>query len=183
MEWLRERNAFGECAEEDAWILAGRVQAFVESAGGGLDVSRVQLMRQILKFVHMRQWNGFNDLSGPGHRSFKPQGWTPHREQVWRDWIDRTFTLEDWQTDVIGPVFGTDERSWEARCTGWRDELFQYLPAWMQRDVGLADAVDLTPMDLSVQDDYVDPRTAKIDPYILERGGGGKFRKRGGGGF
>jgi hypothetical protein len=173
-------DAYGDSLEADAWDLATRIQGLVESKGAGLDLSLAKLSRQIMKFVQMRQWYGFNDITGPGHRSFRPPGWNAHRERALQDWIQRTFTLDIWQEAVLGPVFGTDERYWEARCNGWREEMLLYLPAWIQRSVSLADAVDLTPLELEVQDDYVDPRNAKIDPYLLERGGGGKFKKRSG---
>jgi hypothetical protein len=71
--------------------------------------------------------------------------------------------LEDWQKEIIEPVFGTNERMWEVTCFGWRDELFCFLPWWVKRSI--------VPELLSEEGTGEDSEDrSKIDPYLMEHG-------------
>jgi hypothetical protein len=74
---------------------------------------------------------------------------------------------------VIQPVFGTDERLWEASIgKGWRMEIMEFLPWWIVRDLDIFEDIDPTPLPDPVEIAALEASTKKaIDPYIQEHGG------------
>jgi transposase len=66
---------------------------------------------------------------------------------------------------VLDPVFGNDVRLWEAGIEGWREELIQFLPFWIQRSRDIVETFDATPLDLTEE-----VFAEKVDPYLLEHG-------------
>lgn len=176
MDWSELFDIYGwddRAASDDALELAERIVAWAACKGVKIELTLDRLARQILRYVWMRQETGAYMIVGPRHTRLTPTGWTAHHERIWRDWIDHAFELETWNAVVMAPVFGTDVRSWEARIDGWRDELFTFLPTWIARSMTRFEEIDVTPLPEPEPED-VDPRTAKIDPYLLEHGRRGR---------
>lgn len=159
-------------AAEDMTMLTEQIARFVGRQRLTLELTPNRLVRQLLQYVWWRQRAGALDLSAPRHSRTMPTGWTATHERVWTDWIWHIFDQEDWRQYVIAPVFGTDVRSWEVKCDGWREEIFSFLPLWIARSMTRFEEIDPTPLPEPEPED-TDPRTAKIDPYLLEH------RKRG----
>ena len=61
-----------------------------------------------------------------------------------------------------------DVRLWESPIDGWREELIQFLPFWIQRSRAIVEAFDATP--LNPADEKAGEKAEKIDPYLLEHG-------------
>lgn len=172
MEWSEYFEPYGwdDCAAiDDLFAVAERTETWVRAHGKvGLELKPVRLARQMLHYVWMRaQGLRWSDIDGPRHVRRAPVGWTSRHERLWVDWIHHRFELDEWRQQVLDPVFGTDERSWEARCAGWRDEVFAFLPRWIARDLGRFEEIDVTPLPEPEPED-TDPRLANIDPYLLE---------------
>lgn len=161
---------------DDALDMAECIVRWIRAEGAEPELKTVtKLAAQIVVFVQLRHRARFLDISNPTHHRIVPEEWTAHEEAVWRDWIQRRFTLEDWRTAVLYPVFGTGARQWEDRIPGWRDELFLLLPWWIRRSRWIVEENDPTPLEEPVEEDLF--RTSKIDPYLLEHGGGGRRRR------
>jgi hypothetical protein len=161
-------------ARVDAGLVAAAIQEWVAKVGGcSLCVSERQLAGQLLEYIAHRQTTRAIDLSGPQHNQRIPAGWSQEDEVVWTDWIAHRFTMEDWETHVIAPIFGTDVRSWEAGCEEWRWEVFAFLPTWIQRSAAHLALIDPRPYPDPDPTDG-DPRKAAIDPYLLEHGRRGR---------
>ena len=160
-------------AAEDMTLLAERIARFVGRQHLTLELKPNRLARQLLQYVWWRQRAGALELSAPRHERVCPAGWTAEHERIWIDWIWHVFELDDWQKLVIEPVFGTDVRSWEANCQSWREEIFTFLPLWIARSMARFEEIDPTPLPEPEPED-TDPRTAKIDPYLLEHGKRGR---------
>lgn len=158
-------------AAEDALAIAERITVWVARKGVALELPPPRLARQILQYVWMRQTTPWHEIDGPRHQRSLPVGWTRQHERIWCDWIVHVFELEAWQREVMDPVFGTDTRSWEPE--GWRDEIFHFLPRWIVRSIARFEEIDPTPLPDPEPED-ADPRTAKIDPYLLEHGRRGR---------
>jgi hypothetical protein len=159
-----------DCAAmDDLLAVAERTTAWVRAHGKvGLELVPAQLARQLLDYVCLRgRGASWSDLDGPRYTRSLPVGWTAHHERLWNDWIHYSFAIEDWRRQVLDPVFGTDERSWEVGCAGWRDEVFAFLPRWIVRDMVRFVEIDATPLPEPEPED-TDPRLAKIDPYLVE---------------
>jgi len=86
-------------------------------------------------------------------------------EEVWQEWLSYHFSLDDWRSEVMNPIFGADMRTWEASCPNWRMEIFVYLDDWVQRSTEIVAAFDMTPLQEVVEDEHGD-----IDPYLIENG-------------
>jgi hypothetical protein len=158
MEW----NDLVTDAATDIESIIDLFRNFVESRGCYLGIDRRRLAHQILRYVQLRSTVGEHEISNPRFTVTTPPGWSKEKEQDWTVWIHHTFRLEDWQTEVMDPVFGTDERWWEGACSGWREEIFVFLPWWIKRFVVVNEE--------EVDDKKEDDRDAKIDPYVLEHG-------------
>lgn len=160
-------------AAEDAVALADSVIRYIRWRGFAPSLSRAQLARQILQYIWMRQRLPWHEISIPRHKRHMPEGWSRIMESVWLDCIDQKCELETWGSEVIEPVFGRDERTWEAYCPGWRQELFSFLPYWIERNSERFAELDPTPLPDPAPEEK-DPRLAKIDPYLLEHGRRGR---------
>lgn len=124
----------GYCLAEDARLLADRIVAWIRHAGAETELNTAQrLAAQIIAFVCARHRAEFMSIGNPGHRIMFPADWTVEEEEVWEEWLRWRFSLEGWRRIVMKPVFGTATHSWEDRIPGWRDELFLWLPFWVQR--------------------------------------------------
>ena len=167
MDWeeLFEPYGWDDCAAaDDMVLLAERIERFVSRQGVGLSLPLPRLARQLLEYVWMRQRSSAYEIAF-ARRPVLPAGWTAAHERHWVDWIWHVFDLDDWRNSVMGPVFGTDVRSWEV--DGWREEIFEFLPTWIARSLKRFEEIDVTPLPEPEPED-VDPRSAKIDPYLLE---------------
>ena len=148
-------------------IVAG-MDRYVRRRGTTLGLEPRRLCRQIIQYVDMRHHMGSYDISYPQFKPYKPAGWTSREEGLWRDWIQYTFSLDSWQEEVIGPVFGTDVRSWEPPREGWRAEIMEFLPWWIARSLTIVDAFD--PSSIDPEDEELVADKKEIDPYLLDHG-------------
>lgn len=165
MDWYAP-NKYDECAWDDLAYLAELLNAHIYRKGVTPELSDEKLTRQLVSYVGMRQRHRWHEISVPQHTCTKPAGWSPDNEQIWQDWLTDTFTLEDWRT-LLYRVFGTDDRFWEASVEGWRDEVFSFMPYWVQRSPKIVAAYDPRSQD---ELDEADEPESKIDTYILEHG-------------
>ena len=169
MDWEELFESYGwddRSASDDALLLAERIERFVRRQKVELTLPPARLARQILEYVWMRQGLSAYEVAF-ARKPVLPAGWTAAHERQWIDWIWHVFDLEDWRQTVMAPVFGTDVRSWEVRVDGWREEVFGFLPTWIARSMKRFEEIDVTPLPEPEPED-VDPRSAKIDPYLLE---------------
>lgn len=176
MDWseLFEPYGWDDCAAaDDIMLLAEQIHSWAASHRVSLELTPVRLARHILKYVWLRQRASMYEISGPRSSRSTPAGWTSMHERIWVDWIWHAFEQDGWNRAVIDPVFGTDVRSWEVQCEGWRDEVFNFLPTWIARSMARFEEIDPTPLPDPEPED-TDPRTAKIDPYLLEHGRRGR---------
>lgn len=160
-------------AAEDAAGLAQMIHRLLGRFGLHLCMTEERLARQILQYIWMRMAYPAHEISVPQHERGVPDGWTRENEEIWLDWISMKIDLDQWKPEVLQPVFGSDERTWEAFCPGWRDELFAFLPYWIARSKEKLEKIDPTPLP-DPEPEEKDPRLAKIDPYLLEHGKRGR---------
>jgi len=165
MEWhdLVTYNEHGECAAADVEAIVKRFESFVESRGCQMGIDGRRMAHQILRYIQLRCSVSGHQITNPQSTIAMPPGWTKENERDWNAWIHHVFQLEEWQKEIMDPVFGTNERMWEVTCSGWRDELFCFLPWWVKRSV----VPELLPEE---GDDEESDDGKKIDPYLLEHG-------------
>lgn len=111
------------------------------------------------------------EILGPKRPVSKPDSWDDRAEQVWQDWFSNEVQLGDWLREVFRPVFGLNTAAclWDGVCDGWREELLLLLPSWAQRTYTIVSAYDATPYESDEEDEFSgDPRSAKIDPYLVD---------------
>lgn len=135
---------------------ASAIQAYITKRRGTLSLSLPSLARELDDYAQIRETTSYCLVK----RSKKgdPKGWTPHHEDVWRDWISITFDLKSWTQEVLDPVFG----SWKEE---WQIEVFDYIGEWTQRTLKLVAAFDKEPLDEVVEELY-----GGLDPYMVEHG-------------
>ena len=176
---LYTMNRHGERAADDVVVLVRLLDQWCQQNGVCLALTNEALGHQILKYISLRRGLAAHQISGPQMNIHWPDEWDDEAENIWTQWIGYTFEVDRWH-DILGGVFGSDVRSWEPEgSAGWRDDLFAFLPFWIQRDTTVLDEIDPTPLPELVDTTY-DPRAAKIDPYLLEHGGRRGRRLRGG---
>lgn len=142
-DWAWTQNEHGETPVHDINDVVLRMESYVTRRGGFLGLSLRHIRDQIIRYVRWRLRHAWVEVSPPQHLQTIPTAWTTHAERVWTDWLSATFRYEDWVAEVIAPVFGTDERFWEARCsTQWRREVFGWLPFWIEREWDIVDEFD-----------------------------------------
>lgn len=168
MDWYT-RNKYDECAWNDLAYLAELVNAWIRRTGATPELSDERLTRQLVSYVGMRQRHRWHEISVPQHVSREPATWTEDDEHIWQDWLSDTITLDGWRA-LVRRVFGTDERYWEASIDGWREEIFAFVPYWVQRSAQLVAAYDPRPTEVVVDNEETEPQESKIDVYILEHG-------------
>jgi hypothetical protein len=166
MDWanLVTCDSEGYCAAVDVEAIVRLFRDFVESRNCKMEIDGRRLAHQILRYIQLRSSVAEHQISNPRFLVSTPSGWSAEKEREWKMWIYHIFRLEEWQKEVMDPVFGSNERLWEATCGGWRDELFYFLPWWIKRCE--------VPMnqDLSEEAKSESEEGSKIDPYLLEHG-------------
>jgi hypothetical protein len=143
MDWAWTTNEYDERPASDIIDVVICMESYVTRRGGYLGLSLRRIRDQIIGYVRWRMRHAWMDVSPPRHEQVIPLGWTSYTERLWTDWLADTFHYDDWEREVIDPVFGTDERFWETRCsTQWRREVFGFLPFWIERDWDIVDDYD-----------------------------------------
>ena len=167
MNWtqLVSPNKYGECAMEDIQDLVGLFETYVKRRGAALAIEPGRLVAHILQYVYLRQTSSVYEISGPRTQPVTPVGWTAEEEAIWSDWIAMHCSFESWGAEVLDPIFGTDIRLWEAVCDGWRLELVQFFPWWIQRSFDIVEQHD--PAQLEMQEEE---GNANVDSYIMDHG-------------
>jgi len=168
MDWYAP-NKYDECAWDDLAYLAELLNERIRHAGAMPELSDERLTRQLVAYVGMRHRHRWHEISAPQHARSKPVGWKSDDEHIWQDWLTDTITLDDWRS-LIGRVFGTDERFWEVPVAGWREEVYAFLPFWVQRSAQLVAGYDPRSKDVDDDEGETDTRESRVDVYILEHG-------------
>jgi hypothetical protein len=166
MDALLRPNTYGECAFADVQDLVFLFEKYVKARGATMSVEPKRLVKHILKYISLRQKYLQHDISSPLTAPATPVGWTSDDESIWMDWVCDTFDMESWEEEVLGPIFGSDIRLWEANCEGWRLELMTCFPWWIQRSFDIVDKFN--PTQPEVQDEEDD--TKGVDSYIMDHG-------------
>ena len=168
MDWYAP-NKYDECAWDDLAYLAELLNGHIRRVGAMPELSDERLTRQLVAYVGMRHGHRWHEISVPQHVRSKPAGWKTEDEQIWQDWLADKITLDVWRA-LIDRVFGTDERFWEAPVAGWRDEVFSFVPYWVQRSPNIVAVYDPRSQDEPEDAEQKDARESKIDTYLLEHG-------------
>lgn len=149
MNWdeLWVPNQWGECVATDVAGVAHCIESYLGRRDIELGVSRRQIARTIVEYVWRRQRRLALQLRGPQSGSRRPEGWDIRHEEIWRQWLEQRLTPESFEEEVLLPVFGVDQRTWEASCDGWREELLAFLPAWTLRSWDKFEEINPMPMD------------------------------------
>lgn len=166
MDWYAP-NKYDECAWDDLALLAEILNRLIRSRGAMPELTDERLTRQLVAYVGMRHRHRCHEISAPQHTRIKPSGWTTDNETIWQDWLTDKITYNDWHR-LLYSVFGTDERYWEAMVPGWREEVFSFVPYWVQRSLDIVAAYDPRSKDEPVEEDAKE--SSKVDVYILEHG-------------
>ena len=173
-EQMWETDGYGECPAADVAEICERIQTFLKRRRRlQLSLSPQKLHRSILEYIWMRYTAPPTRISYPKRKQEAPMGWNLDKERVWRQWIFHVCDWASWEREVMHPVFGTDERVWEASIgKGWRMEILEFLPWWVHRDLDLFEEIDPTPLPEPEEIAAMESSMKKeIDPYILEHGG------------
>ena len=150
-------------APDDLFVLVQIIDKYVQRRGAHLDTQPPRIVSQILKYIQLRERHMWWEIEGPHCNVTYPPDWTEEREELWNDWFARQFSLESWEDEVMGPMFGTQVQPWEV--DGWRQEIYAFLPNWIQRSISLLTAIDPTQTDVKEEE-----QESTIDPYLLEHG-------------
>lgn len=142
-DWYWTENEYGEIPVNDVNDVIRYMSDMLARSKVTLCLKPVRLREQILGYLALRHRYPVERISFPQHPLHQPSDWTPHAEEVWTDWLQDAFPPERWTSEVLEPVFGTDQRFWEANIgPGWRMELYDMLPWWVQRDWRVVDRFD-----------------------------------------
>ena len=141
--------------------LARTIEVYGIRRGAVLSMSVDKLHQVIVQYILMRRKT---DMVTTKH-TVKPAGWTSHHERLWQDWLTYHCDVDTWTTEVLEPVFGTNEEQWEAKCPGWRFEIIAFLEDWFVRDRKMMEAFDPTP-----EDEVEELLYGGLDPYMVENG-------------
>jgi hypothetical protein len=176
-----ELTRHGEYPADDIYAVAGQIVDLIKKEGLIADADVTKIGSAIMGYVDRRSTVPAHKMGVPRRaRMYIPDRWTAADEQIWREWIGHHFTLEDWHRKVMYPVFGTNQQIWEQECDGWRDEIFAFLPWWIQRDWSVMDTVD--PRQLPSHEEVQEAeraeavrrkqlgiRVREVDPYLAEQ--------------
>jgi len=157
-------NKYGEYAAEDVSAIVESFARYIRRHGVVPELEPRRMAGQIMRYIQLRKKAHFLDIAGPMFVPSAPEGWSEYDEEVWQEWIDYTFTLDSWVTEVMNPIFGSDSRLWEATIEGWREELLQFLPWWIKRSAAIVAKFDSAQIPETVEQE------SKLDPYLLEHG-------------
>jgi hypothetical protein len=152
----------GENAVADIQDLVYLFIQYLDRRGATLAIKPARLVKQILKYILLRQKCSIYDISAP--QSHAPNGWSLEDEEIWNDWIVDQCCLESWEDEVVTPIFGGDMRLYEVRCEGWRLELVHFFPWWIQRSFAIVDKYNPSQMESDEEDNKV------VDSYIMDHG-------------
>lgn len=160
-------NQYGENAVADVEDLVFLFEKYLERRGAALGVPPKRLVAHILQYIHLRQNSSVYDISAPRTNPVKPVGWTDEDETIWGDWILNHCTVESWELEVLDPIFRSDMRIYEAVCEGWRLELTQFFPWWIQRSFAIIDKFNPTQLE---EQNEEEEDTKGVDSYIMDHG-------------
>jgi hypothetical protein len=176
-----ELTRYGERVAVDVYAVAGRIGGLIEAHGFTPDLDDDGIASSILGFLQLRQRMRADKIRGPKRpRMTKPADWDDEQEQIWVEHIAHLVSVEDWRQQVMYPVFGTSVRIWEGACDGWREEILQFLPAWIQRSYYNFDRIDPRQLPSSEEIEEAERREASmrkrlgirvkdVDPYLAEQ--------------
>jgi len=150
-------------APDDLFVLVQLIDKYVQRRNATLGVPKNRMITQILKYIQLRERHMWWEIEGPYCKVTYPTGWTEEYEELWGYWFENEFSLDSWEDEVMDPMFGTSVHPWE--IDGWRQEIYAFLPLWIQRSISL-----LTPMDPNQTDENEEETDSAIDPYLLEHG-------------
>ena len=150
-------------APDDLFVLVQLIDKYVQRRKATLGVHANRMVTQILKYIQLRERHMWWKIEGPHANITYPPGWSEEYEELWGDWFEREFSLDSWEDEVMDPMFGTIVQPWEV--DGWRQEIYAFLPTWIQRSIHL-----LTPIDPTQTDENEEEAESAIDPYLLEHG-------------
>jgi hypothetical protein len=148
--------------EEYLDTMASLINDYGQRRNAVLAISVRRLARELASYLRLRHSTS-SYMIERRRATVGPKGWTARDEEIWQEWLDYTFNLESWTTEVLQPLFGTDVHSWE--IGDWRLEVFTYLKDWIQRDMVIVDNFDMTPEEPVVEVLY-----DGLDPYMVEHG-------------
>jgi hypothetical protein len=147
-DWVWTENKYGERPIDDVNAI---VRLLIQEVGrdkATMCLEPKRLRNQIVDYLSLRHRKQAHEISVPYHDLNEPRDWTPHAEEVWTDWVQHVFPPERWTSRVLEPVFGTDDRFWEAHIgPRWRMELYDMLQWWIQRSWAAVEKFDPLPDD------------------------------------
>jgi hypothetical protein len=158
------RNAYGDCMADTLIPLCKAIDRISTGLGLNMDITQTKLFTSIVQYIELRHESRAYEIRGPQRKLTAPVGWTARHESIWRQWIFHTFTLDDWNSRIIEPIFGSESFLWEP--DGWREELYQFLPFWFMRSMERFEEIDPTP--LPDEDELAVIEKTKVDPYIKD---------------
>lgn len=170
-------DIYDETTVYDADALAHAIALFIVGRGGRMATTEARMSRTICNYIRACQWWGA-DAVAPVNvpPPYYPEGWTKQDESLWKGWLHDTFLPWEWESDVIVPVFGSDQRAWEQGCAGWRTGLFEImLERWMRRDVATVENYDPCPRLTAAEKQRLEEEAAAkeqeatMDPYLAEQ--------------
>ncbi len=184
-------TVYGEVPADDIYAVADQIVEFIESHGQRPDGEMYQIASGIIGYIDRRSrgWRA-DEIHWPTRTNmYKPKGWEERQEEIWCEWVYHHFTLDNWQREVMHPIFGDGQRIWETACDGWRDEIYAFLPLWIERSHEMFDRIDPTqlPSTIEIQEAEREEaaqrkrqglRIKDVDPYTVEyeeRHGRGRY--------
>jgi len=132
-------NEYGECAARDIEDVVGCFMRLLRESGAELEMKPTAIVRQILNYLVQRHRKSRFQIPYSSRISSTPDDWSEYHEGVWMDWLDKTFTEERWQREVLDRVFGFDRHIWEASVEGWREDITILLPFWVRRSMAIVE--------------------------------------------
>lgn len=151
---------------DDLIMLCKAIERIAKNLNVNMDITQTKLFTSIVQYIDLRREASIYDIRGPLRKLTAPVGWTPNHEAIWRQWIFHTFTIDDWNDYVMGPIFGSDERLWEP--AGWRDELYNFLPFWFLRSLSRFEEIDPSLLPDEEELAVMEEKEKKKDPYVSD---------------
>jgi hypothetical protein len=148
----------------DITFVCEQIVKFVEHRGMTMSLSPNDLHKSIVRYIFLRQYNHRYAISKPVRKTQRPPGWTRDYEDLWRDWLDSH--ADAWITEVMDPVFGTNEKPWEV--DGWRTEIFTFLPWWIMRSIAVLQ--QRYPSLFEKEEIEESNNKKEVDIYLVENG-------------
>ena len=153
-------NDFDECCLFDVVEIVNRMETFCARRNVGLSQSKHRMISNIIEYIEMRQKVRAHSISIPRTPIEFPDGWTNEQELCWNDWLTTECSNEYWTNEIMN-LFGTDVRFWEHSCEGWRDEIRLFLPWWIARNASV--------LDISIEHEQSQEKRI-MDPFVFEHG-------------